>query len=394
MNGVPAWLRRALPRPALIQDLVADGVGVLVRAALVSRGRSKTSGREPGGADAIRVERLPPPLRALIARASDAGDSGHPTAAQIATNIAGWNAAARQHCKQGRMASLDAFEALRRICRGQAEGPVSSDSFAPLNVLVRARRRLQSRVDEVALDAADVDAMVVVGLAFRALRRSERCTFCFRWAYPGLACCGQHSLASEVGGTAAGRQAAYQAGRRTCEAVAQASWSQSPRYHHISERDALWIVARCVWGATIPREHVVVERVRLAIVHAPAVRRAAAELGLALTDVAPASLIDVLARWLDPYEVRPRVWRQEVFAAERWLQCERHANPGVRRSGKATSRRIDEALVLSARPGASIASVASELRCHPTTISKWFRQRDTDPRVARIHSRLVGARRA
>lgn len=212
----------------------------------------------------------------------------------------------------------------------------SSKCFTPLDVLSAIAANLKSRSDEVCMDALDASCVLASGIAYRGLLDMRRCLWCFRWAWPGQQSCAEHSLSAEVGGTRQLRQARYEAAKRVCNRLSAPAFSQSPRYHRMGDREALWVIARLLFSPTLVREEEVLAKLVSAIHRSPRLMAAAmgdqSDLGLATTS----NVVEKVRTWLDPLEYRPRVLLQEVHAAERWYRTAEVALPGKRGRGRAT----------------------------------------------------------
>jgi hypothetical protein len=220
--------------------------------------------------------------------------------------------------------------------RGVASGAPTGAGITPLDVISAVKSILQVREGEVAFDAVDARCVIAVGIAYLGLLNMQRCSWCFRWAWPGQRACALHSLSAEVGGTQNERQARYEAGKRVCEHIGQSTFSQSPRFHRLSARDATWVVARVLFTVVLTRETEVCKKLLAAIRRSPLLSSAALRDEVDLSRFEGSELIEEVRSWLDPAELRPRVFLQELAAAERWYRAADTALPGTRGPGRKT----------------------------------------------------------
>lgn len=397
--GTPAWIVQvALDGLAPSASLAGLGAQVLVRSALLCggiRAVSRASGDISPSANGLNkvLRNLPKRASAIDKRlpmyfASCVSDRVARRASEL--NALPANRRPTTEDVRGLMKSV-AGAAAR--APGKHGGGVADFGFTPVGVVAAVSTILQSRNDEVCMNVVDAQCVIAIGFAYLGLLKMSRCSWCFRWAWPGQPSCARHSLSAEVGGTRQQRQAGYEAAKRVCEHLSMATYSLSPRYHRLSDREALWVIGRIMFGATLVRETEVCEKLLAALARSPSLRSAALREGVDLSKLKKTQVVDEVRSWLDPAEVRPRVLLQEIVAAERWYRTAEKALPGQRSRGRATAALRHSALTASALPNATIATVANCIDLDRSTISHWFRRDGQSPEVRRLRAALVPARR-
>lgn len=396
--GTPTWVAQVAEGGLVSAEVLASfGARLLVRAALLCDGMRAMS--PTAGDISLSAKRWNQILRNLPKRASaiEKGLSSH-GARGVGERIA-------RRALEMDVLPADRGPTTKEVCclmksvvdiAGPApeelEDGATHPCFTPTSVVSAVKAILLSRSDEGVMDAVDAKCVIAIGLAYRGLQRMRRCMWCFRWSWPGQPSCARHSLSAEVGGTRKQRQAGYEAAKRVCEHLSMATYSQSPRFHRMGDRDALWVIGRALCGATLVREDEVCEKLLAALGRSPSLC-SALRVREKLSTLKKSNVVENVSTWLDPAEVRPRVLLQEIAAAERWYRTAEMALPGQRGRGRATAARRHSALTASALPNATIATVAKCIDLDRSTISHWFRRDGQSPEVRRLRAALVPARR-
>ena len=394
MRGPNAWVRAAFEGLKEPRELVGVGVRVLVRSATAYAGLRLPTGS--GAALGTADNDINVILRNLPKRAGHWGKDFSADAFVVLLSGRLGEAFERlpRTRESGPLVTTPLQAIVATLCAGSStrqDGSLTSlrTSFAPYEVMESVHRLLGARQAERHLAVQDANAVAALGLAYRGMALMERCYLCFRWAFPGQSRCELHSLASEVPGSAQEKQRRHKAAWAVCRQMGMSSFSQSPRYYSFGASDIRWTVARKLWGTTLAREQAVCEHLIEALSRSPNLCAAAANDGVDLLSTAPNRIVDVLRKWLDPAESRPKVLVQEAHAAERWYRCASRVFPGQRGSGRRKEDRINSALKLAGVPGATLCSVAAKLSISRSTISKWFSRYPERCNVRRLHRLLV-----
>ena len=339
--GTPAWLVRVRSEASgSTQGLATFGAQVLVRSGLMCAGLRPVSrargGTRPSAKGLNKVLRnLPKRCGALEDRlpATIAHCVGERVARRVEeANVLAGRPTTRDICSLLKSVVVDGALARRDVT---SDAPTEA-GITPLEVMSAVKAILQVRDGEVAFDAVNARCVIAVGIAYLGLLNMQRCSWCFRWAWPGQQACALHSLSAEVGGTPNERQARYEAGKRVCEHIGQSTYSQSPRFHRLSAREARWVVARVLFTVTLTRETEVCKKLLAAIRRSPLLSSAALRDEVDLSRFEGGELIEKVRTWLDPAELRPRVFLQELAAAERWYRAAETALPGTRGPARKT----------------------------------------------------------
>lgn len=232
----------------------------------------------------------------------------------------------------------------------------------------------------------DVDALIVFGLAGSALWDIRGCELCFRLALPGHARCEEHSLSKEAGGDRLERQARYQSGRRASSDYQSRVGELPVHFNAIASlKQHSLLIAGLLWGGLVPDERRITSAILKLIDRYPHVRMALGRGG----DAQPHQLFDLLRQSLDPLEFVPGNWRAKLRAAEAWLSAVESSTPGARRAGKKCRDAQHLALALVRGVDLSKSQLATALKVHPSTLSKWFSRNRDDPVVAEVVERLA-----
>jgi hypothetical protein len=388
----PAWVAQiAVSEKAAAQTFAALGANVLVDSALLCGGIRQVSragndrSPSPRGLNKIlrglpeRFQATEPPLPQRFAQLIEE---------RIAKKVVQANV-----LPVGRALVADEICSLLQSVVDAAKSPPEEPARAgaalsPLRVITAVGAVLRARRSEVDASAADARCVVAAGVAYRGLLRMRRCRWCFRWAWAGQQSCAWHSLSMEVGGTRSQRQAGYEAGKRVSELIGQAAYSQSSRYHRMSEREADWVVARALFATPLVQEEAVCERLIAALRRSVALPAAAMREGVDLLALNRRDVVDGVRSWLDPAELRPVILLQEVAAAERWYRAAERALPGRRGRGREMKHVRRRALAACALPGATRATVAKSIGRHPSAISHWFGRDGHHADIRRLRAAL------
>ena len=339
--AVPAWVTKITKRGVEpVKALASLGAKVMVGSVLHCGGVpavSRAAGDASPSAEGLNRYLRNLPGRSLVLEERLPARYAYCVAERLAQRVAAEGGLFGK-CESPALAMCELIEAVLTsvgMVTGRAEDDAASKCFTPLDVLSAIAANLKFRSDEVCMDALDARCVVASGIAYRGLLDMRRCLWCFRWAWPGQQSCAQHSLSAEVGGTRQQRQARYEEAKRVCGHLSAPTFSQSPRYHRMSDREALWVIARLLFSPTLVREEEVLVKLVSAVHRSPCLMAAAmvdqVDFGLATTS----KVAEEVRNWLDPLEYRPRVLVQEIHAGERWYRAAEIALPGKRGPGRA-----------------------------------------------------------
>lgn len=272
--------------------------------------------------------------------------------------------------------AAEALDAVRRrlevvVCR--ARGAVHLSAFAPTPpetspfwLIQAAYTVLKGNRETVRPQGSDVDAMLCLGLAGRALLEMKACEFCFRWAVPGHSHCVEHSLSKVVGGTAQQRQSRYAAGRRVAGQYYSTFHQVPSRLNRITRAERPFLIARLLWGVSLPDEERTLRATERALVQRS--EAAARGRGEAWQAVPRSGLFDALRVRLDPFEHHPAAWVPKLRAAQAWYAAAAVMTPGQRGRSLKVRSRLPDAL-WHANRGATKGQVASLLGISPATLT-------------------------
>lgn len=393
----PVWLLQLEAKGlAPMQTLAGLGARVVVRAGLLCggvRSSSDAGRRSPASGRGLnrRLRGLPERLRALHAPLPV--HLAECVAQRMAETVAQTGEFPQDHVPTASEIRSLLESIIASAARHTGVDVVMQVGLTPLRIISAIREVLLARKDSVDEDGVDGRCILAAGIAYLGLLDMRRCTWCFRWAWPGQQSCAWHSLSADVGGTRQQRQARYEAAKRICESIGQAAYSQSPRYHRMSDREALWVVARILFGATLVRETEVCDRLLARLRRSAALSAAALRDGVDLSMLKRTNVVDGVRSWLDPAELRPRILLQEILAAERWYCVAEKALPGRRGAGRAMGVIRRQALAAATAKGATLATVAEAIGRHPSAVSQWFRRDAQALDVRRLRAAISTAKR-
>jgi hypothetical protein len=389
---LPRWMRASHVTVGTFDDLLREGVGVLVRAA------------EGGGAHRRKVPILLPDRRRLhlsfqerICRLIDRyglGGSGSSILKQPASQIAHALVAKMRIEGGGVLALSDGVTPARlkllvaELSNAWSRGRrrVDADWQTPFSTLADAY--LAAYRQDMGTDKNDPWCLVALALACRGIKDMRRCELCFRWAVPGMRFCGEHTQSSVGRGDPRARGARYRRAKRMLTSF-ESSIRRMKLPAVVSAVRLPRIVGRVLWDIGSVDDEAAVDasvsklaagsRLNQALLRDDEVSQPWPEELRYFVDVSErrrdsakryrAHLWGALRASLDPFEWDPTNWPVKIEAADRWFGCSAQRF-GLRGQGKSTAAKLAHAIFL-ADAGYSRRDVAKAVGISISALSNW-----------------------
>jgi len=270
---------------------------------------------------------------------------------------------------------------VRRLWRSSVE--LSLNTETPFELLRSAYLVLCAAFNRVGRPTdTHLMALVMIGIAWRGIRRTRPCKVCFRWAAPGQPFCLEHSRSKVGRGTSRERD------RRQKEAQRLGSWAgATKRPTGIPLARMPFVVARLLWNLRTGTEATMLQAAVRAINQSPHLRVIP---GLPKKATVHSATLQALRDSLDPFEFDAAAWVDKLQAAHLWFDAQNNAT-GHRGGGKAMRSNMLKACQF-AEGGFNRSEIARAIKCAPSTVSNWLkRYADPNHELHELRERLAGA---
>ncbi len=216
--------------------------------------------------------------------------------------------------------------------------------------------------------------LALIGAAWGMQRRCGLCRLCFRHARPGEMHCDFHSQSSAIDLPRSVMYRHYRKGRLARELALKDTHAAlliiaSPIQRHIYER----LVLSDVLFQFDPDDDESSAHSMLIYALEISPRVVSVSEIDEFHTMPYKTLIECLRNKIDPHNWSNDLWEVRVLQAERWLEFEEQASPGVRGKGRKTSAMVSRAIGL-ASSGHSKGQIAAVLGVTPSAISQWIRR--------------------
>lgn len=213
--------------------------------------------------------------------------------------------------------------------------------------------------------------LALIGWSARHWHEVAICDLCFRFTYPGVSFCDEHTQRARTGTERSLAYQRYRLGKKAHTLAAQRGQLDFLRGNAIV-RDARRRLALSdvifEWDYEPDAIDDEMEFLQASLATSPRVLK---KIGTAALDADFETLTEILREQLDPYRWDPMLWGWAVLQAEMWFALEEELSPGKRGYGQVTQARIARAEAL-AKSGLNSRQIAQELSISPSTISKWI----------------------
>lgn len=215
--------------------------------------------------------------------------------------------------------------------------------------------------------------LALIGAAWGTQLRCGLCHLCFRQARPGEAHCDFHSQSTAIDLPRSVVYRRYRRGRLARELALKDTHAAqliiaSPIQRHIEQR---LVLSDVLFQFELDDESSAHDMLVYTLEISP---RVVAVAGIDKFQTMPYKiLVERLRQAIDPHNWSNDLWEVRALQAERWLEFEEQASPGVRGQGKKTSAMVSRAIEL-VTSGYSKSQIAATLGVTPSAVSKWIKR--------------------
>ena len=287
-----------------------------------------------------------------------------------------------------RLKLVDTLQSQLDLMAESAEGPALLKNQEPAALLVGAYAFLErrARIKNNPLVRVDTHALMLIGLGARGMCEMTLCQFCPRLAIPGHVFCREHSQSVQVSGTPSEKASRYTAGKKVAEMY---NWFHQdiPNFFQLTPKSLPSFLARLLWQASLPDEARTMAANKLQIRKN---RELQAIIGGDFEDLSGLKFYARLQETIDPYEVRPRVWRWKLQRLRLWLSYQYALAHAAKMPASRTWSQIRQASELE-REGLNQSDIAKRLGVTRSALSNW-RKRYGGRTFCEIVDNVISAR--
>lgn len=233
------------------------------------------------------------------------------------------------------------------------------------------------------LDLIDFRWLMLFGLACHGLAEMKLCKFCPRIAVPGNTVCHFHSQEKNSHGTASEKAQRYRLGKQVAEDY-NFYVTEHPSFIELNAETLPSYIMRLLWRVTLPDEARTIRAIKQQI----SLNSRLKELvGDDYADLKGMKFYERLQQQIDPYEVRPKVWRWKLKRFRLWLSFEYYLLNRPRKISRGSWCRLVEASHWEQR-GCTKSEIARLMSMSPSTISNWLSRFNTSTLQAAVEKHI------